>query len=94
MSDMPACLSAVADYLTFLARYPSFDALYWDCRHGGLIVPVALAGGWPRAGLSHGADPTLADAAGQRPGQRAREQGLVEAADLLDAAAAKEPNGR
>lgn len=54
MPDPPACLSVVADYLTFLARYPSFDALYWDCRWGWLIVPVALAGGWPRAGLSLG----------------------------------------
>lgn len=54
MPDAPACLAAVADYLTFLARYPSFDALYWDCRHGWLIVPVALAGGWSRAGLSLG----------------------------------------
>ena len=54
MPDAPACVSAVADYLTFLSRYPSFDALYWDCRHGWLIVPVALAGGWPRAGLSLG----------------------------------------
>jgi hypothetical protein len=54
MPDTPACVSAIADYLTFLARYPSFDALYWDCRHGWLVVPVALAGGWPRAGLSLG----------------------------------------
>ena len=54
MPDAPACLAAIADYLTFLARYPSLDALYWDCRHGWFIVPVALAGGWPRAGLSLG----------------------------------------
>ncbi|EKO37896.1 MAG: hypothetical protein B193_3413, partial [Solidesulfovibrio magneticus str. Maddingley MBC34] len=70
MPDTPACLSAVADYLTFLAHYPSFDALYWDCRHGGLIVPVALAGGatmFPvkrhhrSFGLSGDKEPVLAD---------------------------------
>jgi hypothetical protein len=52
--------------------------------------PAALA----RLLLAHGADPTLADASGQLPGQRARERGLVEAADLLDAAAAAKEQAR
>jgi len=47
MPDRPTCLAAVADYLTFLARYPAFDALSGDCCYGWLMVPVALAGGWP-----------------------------------------------
>ena len=53
--------------------------------------PAVLA----RLLLAHGADPTLADAAGQLPGQRARERGVGEATELLDAAAAaKEQTGR
>ncbi len=74
MPDAPACLSAVADSLTFLARYPSFDGLYGDCRHGWRIVPVALPEGWPtRPGNS------LASVA--------RERGRNDPADLLDTAA-------
>ncbi|KHK01982.1 ankyrin repeat domain-containing protein [Desulfovibrio sp. TomC] len=52
MSDLSPCLSCAVDYLTFLVRYPSFDALYWDCRYGFWAVPVALLVGWPRQGRS------------------------------------------
>ena len=52
MLDLSPCLSCAVDYLAFLVRYPSFDALYWDCRYGFATVPVALLVGWPRQGRS------------------------------------------
>lgn len=52
LSDISPCLSCATDYLAFLVRYPSFDALYWDCRYGFVTVPVALLVGWPRQGRS------------------------------------------
>lgn len=56
MPDLSPCLASAADYLAFLVRYPSFDALYWDCRYGLLAVPVPVAVlvGWPRPGRSFG----------------------------------------
>ncbi|MHC1791542.1 ankyrin repeat domain-containing protein [Solidesulfovibrio sp.] len=45
-------MSCAVDYLAFWVRYPSFDALYWDCRYGFAAVPVALLVGWPRQGSS------------------------------------------
>ncbi len=42
MLGIAPCLEAVTDYLLFLVRYPSFDALAWDCNRAWWAIPLAL----------------------------------------------------